>query len=192
MRTVHETEALRPSDPVPKSMQAPGTGGPAGKSSKLKIILKTSQSQANAHDDSVDDSSTGDQDASDVTRIGREHGFTDEELRKPIEKLHDLLRMRLRWAEQESNELTEACKRWEELYKAEWLEKEVLLDQVVHQERNWFELRQAVATGAVDVQVPFVAGAPGSSSAGHDKGKQPATQSEPQSPKEIPSASIEA
>lgn len=53
MRTVHETEALRPSDPVPKSMQpgggqpgpnyatAPSLGTPSnGTSKRLKIIIK--------------------------------------------------------------------------------------------------------------------------------------------------------
>ena len=45
MRTVHETEALRPSDPVPKSMQA------TGKSKNLKIIIKTPQSHAAGQDD---------------------------------------------------------------------------------------------------------------------------------------------
>jgi hypothetical protein len=195
MRTVHETEALRPSDPVPKSMQAPGTGGPAGKSSKLKIILKTPQSHAAGHDDSVDDSSTADQaDAHDVTRLSREHGFTDEELAMPADRLHNLCRLQLRWAEREAARLAEENKRWEELYKSEWLEKEVLLDQVVHAERSWHERRRAVLTGAVDVQLPPTAVAPasGSVAAGDEKEEYLATQSEAHARKRTRSASLEA
>lgn len=154
MRTVHETEALRPSDPVPKSMQS---GGPAGKSSKLKIILKTSHSHA-AHDDSVDEGSAGDDGASDLfTPLTSDHGFTDKELGLPLEKLHALCRHQVKWAEADGDALRKECKRWEELYKQEWLEKEVLLDQVVQSELGWHKRRSEVLSGTADVQVPEAA-----------------------------------
>lgn len=174
MRTVHETEALRPSDPVPKSMQAPGSGGPAGKSSKLKIILKTPQSHAAGQDDSVDDSSNGDQsETHEITRLTPEMGFTEKDLAMPIKKLHDLLRLQLRWAERDNAQLTEEWKRWEELYKQEWLEKEVLLDQVVLQETSWHERRQAVITGALDVQLPPPATSTKGDPQDHSSGTRP-------------------
>lgn len=159
MRTVHETEALRPSDPVPKSMQFPG-GGPAGKSSKLKIVLKTSQP---ARDDDAMDESSANGDGSPIqefTPMTTEQGFTSEELKMPLERLHKLCRLQQRWAEQDGIELGKEIKRWEEEYKKEWLEKEVLLDQVVQGEIGWHDRRRAVLSGAADVQlagVPIVA-----------------------------------
>lgn len=161
MRTVHETEALRPSDPVPKSMQAPGAGGgPAGKSSKVKIVLKTQASLAAGRDD-VDDSSTneenGDSPVQEFTSLTEEQGFTPKELAMPLERLQGLCRMQLRWAEEETAELAKECKRWEEEYKRQWLEKEVLLDQVVQAEQGWHACRLAVLSGQADVQIPVVA-----------------------------------
>lgn len=155
MRTVHETEALRPSDPVPKSMQ---TGGPAGKSSKLKIIIKTPQSHAAGQDDAVDDGNTGDDQGSDMfTPMTEEQGFTTAELTMPLDRLVKLCKLQAKWAERESEELRHECKVWEDLYKQEWLEKEVLLDQVVQSEQAFAYRRKAVLTGAADVQLAAVA-----------------------------------
>jgi hypothetical protein len=169
-------------------MQAPGTGGPAGKSSKLKIILKTPQSHAAGQDDSVDDSSNGDQsETHEITRLTPEMGFTERDLAMPVKKLHDLLRMQLRWAERDNAQLSEECKRWEELYKQEWLEKEVLLDQVVLQETSWHERRQAVITGALDVQLP-----PPASSAKGDPQEDSANRPRPQAGRSEQAVSPEA
>lgn len=151
MRTVHETEALRPSDPVPKSMQA---GGPAGKSSKLKIIIKTPQSHAAGQDDAVDDGSAGDEHMADMlTPMTQDQGFSPEELEMPLERLCKLCRLQVKWAEEDGEQLRKECKQWEELYKNEWLEKEVLLDQVVQREQDWHSRRKAVITGAADFQM---------------------------------------
>ncbi|KAK4447640.1 hypothetical protein QBC34DRAFT_126366 [Podospora aff. communis PSN243] len=155
MRTVHETEALRPSDPVPKSMQA----GPAGKSSKLKIILKTPQSHAAGQDDAVDDSSVGDESGADMfTPLTEDQGFTSSELEMPLKRLTGLCKLQLKWTEKEAEQLRHECKIWEDLYKQEWLEKEVLLDQVVQSEQSFEQRRIAVLTGAADIQVPALNG----------------------------------
>ena len=155
MRTVHETEALRPSDPVPKSMQAAG----AGKSSKLKIIIKTPQSHAAGQDDAVDDGGAADDSSGEMfTPLTEDQGFTAEELRMPLERLMKLCRLQVKWAEEEGERLRAECKQWEELYKHEWLEKEVLLDQVVQSEQAWHRRRQAVLSGAADVVVGSAGG----------------------------------
>lgn len=160
MRTVHETEALRPSDPVPKSMQAPGAGGgPAGKSSKVKIVLKTQASHAAHRDDVDDNSSAGDENGGgspiqEFSPLTEDQGFTPEELAMPLERLHNVCRLQLRYAEAENAELMRECKRWEEEYKKQWLEKEVLLDQVVQAEQGWHLRRRAVLSGQADVQIP--------------------------------------
>ncbi len=150
MRTVHETEALRPSDPVPKSMQGSGPS-----KSKLKIIIKTPQSHATGQDDAVDDGSNGgDSDAEMFTPLGEDQGFTAKEIAMPLERLHKLCRLQVKWAEKDGEELLAECKRWEGLYKKEWLEKEVLLDQVVRTEQDHHHRRMAVLSGRVDVQLP--------------------------------------
>jgi hypothetical protein len=160
MRTVHETEALRPSDPVPKSMQAAGgakgaqIGGVGGKSKNLKIIIKTPQSHAAGHDDAVDDGSTADDSSGELcTPLTLDQGFTAEELTMPLPRLMHLCKLQVKWAEQEGEQLREECKQWEELYKQEWLEKEVLLDQVVQSEQAWHQRRQAVLSGEADLLV---------------------------------------
>lgn len=148
MRTVHETEALRPSDPVPKSMQS---GGTSGKSTKLKIIIRTPQSHAAGHDDAVDDLNSGDEHSAELfTQLTEKDGFTKRELDMPLKKLHVVCRHQAKWAEEDSDTLKQECKRWEELYKQEWLEKEVLLSQVSRSEELWHERRRAVLSGATD------------------------------------------
>ena len=150
MRTVHETEALRPSDPVPKSMQAAGgkstqAAGVTGKSKNLKIIIKTPQSHAAGHDDAIDDGSTADDSSGELcTPLTQDQGFTSEEITMPLPRLMKLCKLQVKWAEEEGDQLRDECKQWEEVYKTEWLEKEVLLDQVVQSEQAWHERRKAV------------------------------------------------
>jgi len=154
MRTVHETEALRPSDPVPKSMQA--LGGTAKNSKQLKIVIKTQHSHASGQDDMVDDGSNGEDDTFHFTPLTEEQGFSKAELAlatKDFPKLWRLCRTQVYWAERDGEELKKECRKWEELYKKEWLEKEVLLDQVIKSETDWHERRQAVLSGAADVQL---------------------------------------
>jgi hypothetical protein len=149
MRTVHETEALRPSDPVPKSMQA----GPQGKGGKIKIIMKTNQQSQGPHDD-MDDTANGDESNAEYFTPLTPDLFTPDELELPVDKLYRKCHWESKWAEEIGESLTKECKEWEEIYYKEWLEKEVLLSQVIKSEVNWHERRQAILTGVVDVHVP--------------------------------------
>ncbi|KAJ3556750.1 hypothetical protein NPX13_g10070 [Xylaria arbuscula] len=121
MRTVHETEALRPSDPVPKSMQH----GSEKKGNKLKIILKTPQSHSTGQDDA-------------------QQGFTSRELAMDMDSLWRLCVANIKWATKEGEELREECKDLEETHRQEWLEKEALLDQATQIEEDWWQRRKAV------------------------------------------------
>ena len=83
MRTVHETEALRPSDPVPKShplhpQNASGSRGPgtAGRSAPAFY--------------------------------GAEDGYDSDEEKLPPKELLRLLKQKQTWAEREQRELTDA------------------------------------------------------------------------------------
>ncbi|KAK4659309.1 hypothetical protein QC762_109030 [Podospora pseudocomata] len=146
MRTVHQTEDLRPSDPVSKAHQT------TGKSSKnLRIILKTPQSHAAGQDDAVDDSDVPYEDSEDMLTPLDEELFSPEEIAMPREKLFQLTKLQLKWAEEEGKRLEAELKEVGELYKQEWLEKEVLLEQVIRSEKDWFARKQAVLSGEADV-----------------------------------------
>ncbi|KAI1744260.1 hypothetical protein F4680DRAFT_406796 [Xylaria scruposa] len=142
MRTVHETEALRPSDPVPKSMQ---NHGGEKKGNKLKIIIKTPQSHAAGHDDAVDDGDASDEITPDFfTPLTEQQGFTSRELAMDMDSLWRLCVANLKWATKEGEDLREECKELEEIYRQEWLEKETLVDQATQIEKDWWQRRRAV------------------------------------------------
>ncbi|KAL8414063.1 hypothetical protein RB594_005334 [Gaeumannomyces avenae] len=155
MRTVHETEALRPSDPVPKSMQNQASATKSGK--PLMIVIKTPRSHAAGHKDSTmdDASSTGGGDDSNglLTPMNEDQGFTSDELRMPLQRLHGLCRMQLKWSEEHGEDLQRQIERAEASYKRAWLEKEILLHQVIQNEMGWHERRQAVLNGDADVHL---------------------------------------
>ena len=168
MRTVHETEALRPSDPVPKSLQ----GNSGSKHARLKIILKTPQSHAAGQDDSADDGGDGhDSEKEHFTPLNPDL-FTEEELGYSLQELHRRCRIKVRLAEAENEELMAEIKEAEEAYWKEWLEKESLLTQVMDVEMDWHERRAAITSGAVNIQFggQAGAGAEGSPVNGHANG----------------------
>ncbi|SPN96809.1 related to C2H2 finger domain protein (Gli3) [Cephalotrichum gorgonifer] len=156
MRTVHETEALRPSDPVPKSHQG---AGPSSKSSKLKIIIKTPQSHATGQDDSVDEGGDGNDSEKEHFTPLSEDQFTEKELGYSLQELHKRCRIQVRLSENENERLMAEIKELSEAYKEEWLEKESLLSQVIQSEMDWHERRAAVASGAVNIKLTAPVGA---------------------------------
>ena len=95
-----------------------------------------------------------DADTDDVvpTRLTDDLGFTDEERSMPIDKLYRRCKVWSRMAERESRELEQEWRELERQYKAEWLEKEVLLDQVINSELDWNKRRQAVTASAADTE----------------------------------------
>ncbi|KAM3450211.1 hypothetical protein MY3296_006320 [Beauveria thailandica] len=158
MRTVHETEALRPSDPVPKSMQA----GPPGKSSKLKIIIKTPQSHGHSGggvvgggaEDGLDElPGHGEDGNADYFTALTSELFSADELAFSVDKLYRKCFWEAKWADEVGATLQRECREWEEVYYKEWLEKETLLSQVIQSEVDWHERRQAVLKGEADVHV---------------------------------------
>jgi hypothetical protein len=140
MRTVHETEALRPSDPIPKSMQ------PSGKNSRVKGAGKAQQAPADEQH-APNGLANGIDVAGWTASFPLELGFTAEEEAKGSRELFRLLRRQVHWAEEEGELLKRQCDALEELRKKEWLEKEVLLEQVICTEVDWHERRKEVLAG---------------------------------------------
>jgi hypothetical protein len=139
MRTVHETEALRPSDPIPKSMQALQ---PAKPMPKLKFIVKSSQSQLEVQQ--TNGTTNGHDPSGWKSSYPADLGFTKEEEDRGSKELFRLLRRQVHWAEEEAESLKRSVEMLEELRKKEWIEKEILLDQAISAEMSWHERRKAV------------------------------------------------
>ena len=181
---MHETEALRPSDPIPKSMQTPlnAVAGAAGCSNsgtntkqslasgatRLKIIIKPPHAQTTRNGDAVETNRTDDDDGNNDNddnddhsavsfRLAPEHGFTDEELAMPLPRLFRLCRRQLLHAETEGADLERQCGYWEAAYAQLWCEKEALLAQVIHSEVSWHQRKQAILDGTIDVRLRTVA-----------------------------------
>jgi hypothetical protein len=85
-----------------------------------------------------------------------ELGFTAEEEGRGSKELWRLLRRQLRWAEDESESLKRSCEMLEELRRKEWLEKEILLDQVMKNEIGWHERRREVLAGMAELSTAEV------------------------------------
>ncbi|PYH90304.1 C2H2 finger domain protein [Aspergillus ellipticus CBS 707.79] len=145
MRTVHETEALRPSDPVPKhhaAASAAGTpaGTPAGKVQRLKLKLSTvpPKDDAGEHSESANDDAAGTEEDLLMPPGGLEKEFDTYEMLLEGPQLYRLLRRQIHWAQQETAELRGA---WEKIHvkrKESWMEKEAIFDDLVEAELRLF------------------------------------------------------
>lgn len=145
-RTVHETEALRPSDPIPKSMQA------LHKTSRIKDMMKPPQPHTEEHFAGLLNGAVSGSDPNDwISSYPPELGFTAEEEARGPKELWRLLRRQLHWAEEEAESLKRQCEMMEDLRKKEWLEKEILLDQTMKNEISWHVRRSEVLAGRADL-----------------------------------------
>ncbi|KAF8865468.1 hypothetical protein BDZ45DRAFT_580266 [Acephala macrosclerotiorum] len=143
-RTVHETESLRPSDPIPKSMQATNRGP------RLKMIMKAPQPHVDilGH---MNGTTNGHTPPGWTSSYPPELGFTPEEEDRGAKELYRLLRRQIHWAEEEAESLKQSAEMMEELRKKEWLEKEILLDQALKTELDWHERRRLVMAGSAEI-----------------------------------------
>jgi hypothetical protein len=145
MRTVHETEALRPSDPVPKHHSS----NPA-KPQRLRLIINKNgavdkslpaspaagQSSSN-NPDSVDygnnnisyvAADSGSPTDSPRIRFPPDIHFTEHELSLPATELFRLLRRQEHWAVEEAEELKAQIDDLEKQRFEEWMRKELVLE----------------------------------------------------------------
>ncbi|TVY88402.1 INO80 complex subunit [Lachnellula willkommii] len=149
MRTVHETEALRPSDPVPKYLN------PQHNKSRLKLLVKKDQDPAEAPPTPGTNGTTNGSPHHFVgwtSSYPLELGFTPDEEERGAVQLFQLLRRQIHWAQEETVALKEQAEAYEQLRRKEWTEKEVLLDQVINHEHSYHERRQRVL--AVEAKLP--------------------------------------
>ena len=138
MRTVHETEALRPSDPVPKNYSSL-----PNKPQRLKLIVNAKpRSHTEVNDETeLDDEATVYNTDNEMERLPAapfaypsDIQFTDEELSMPPDQLYRLLRRQVHWSEEDGVEMREEVATLEVKRKNEWLAKELLLANVMEAE----------------------------------------------------------
>lgn len=156
MRTVHETEALRPSDPVPKHHSS----NPSNRFQRLRLVLNnggkdkgSAPASPSSHvgppsanggslatdADYVQNNVTYVQDLSTpgaptVVQFPPDLDFTPHELSLPAPVLFRLLCRQLQWATREGEELRTEAEALEAQRKEEWKEKELLLENLMEAE----------------------------------------------------------
>ncbi|KAF1953325.1 hypothetical protein CC80DRAFT_477768 [Byssothecium circinans] len=158
MRTVHETEALRPSDPVPKHHSS----NPTNKQQRLKLVLTAEakrstdkgstpaspashapnsatipQSEPNveyAHNNVIYIEDVSTPNAPKMVQFPPDLSFTPRELSLPAPELFKLLRLQLHWATQEGESLRAEAESLEKKRKDEWVAKELLVENLMEAE----------------------------------------------------------
>ena len=137
MRTVHETEALRPSDPVPKNYSSIPP-----KPQRLKLIVNSKPREEGNGDTEIDEDATVDSNTDaeneDPPAAPFEYPadvqFTEEELDMPPDRLFKLLRRQIHWSEEDGSDLQDEIRSLEAKRKDEWISKELILANVMEAE----------------------------------------------------------
>ena len=133
MRTVHETESLRPSDPVPRNYSGAGV---KTKNIKLKLNCKPRppeteqvEGEAEIDDDATIPSPLSSEPEAPLSPFTypADVDFSAEELALPLDHLYKLLRRQIGWAEEVGVELKKEVEELEGKHKREWQAKELVL-----------------------------------------------------------------
>lgn len=137
MRTVHETEALRPSDPVPKNYSSIPP-----KPQRLKLIVNSKPRDEGNGDTEMDDDATIDSNT-DAENDGppaaqfeypADVQFTEEELEMSPDRLFKLLRRQIHWSQEDGSDLHDEIQSLEAKRKEEWIAKELVLANLMEAE----------------------------------------------------------
>ena len=123
MRTVHETEALRPSDPIPKSHPSHRLNNPKAK----RTLLPREPSQSASDDEGAQRYGSG-------RYYQSEDGYDSDEEKLPPKHLFRLLKQKRTWAEQEQEDLKNTLEKLTKKRKEAWVKKELLLNRVLEAE----------------------------------------------------------
>lgn len=152
MRTVHETEALRPSDPVPKHHSS----NPSNKFQRIKLVLSeekrsgekaSTPASPSSHVPAALPAATESDPANDNIKYIQnpitnetevefppDVQFTDSERLLPADQLFRLLRRQLHWATQDGEKLRAEADVLEKQRKKEWAAKELLVENIMESE----------------------------------------------------------
>ncbi|KAL8695748.1 MAG: hypothetical protein Q9224_003191 [Gallowayella concinna] len=143
-RTVHETDILKPSDPIPK-----GHSSNQQRPQRLKLVCNSkppgsenNDTPPSAHPNDVEEDLAPDHEDDDATLphtrspspMPEDLNFTDAELATEPYHLFRLLRRQVHWAEQQGTELTTECEGVEKKRFEEFQRKELVLHNVIEAE----------------------------------------------------------
>ena len=163
MRTVHETEALRPSDPVPKNYSSIPP-----KPQRLKLIVNSKPRDEGNGDTEIDDDATiySNTDAENEAppaapfEYPADVQFTEEELEMSPDRLFKLLRRQIHWSEEDGSDLQDEIRSLEAKRKEQWIAKELVLANVMEAEiataHNKGEHPEIVQKLAEDLPLPML------------------------------------
>lgn len=159
MRTVHETEALRPSDPVPKHHSS----NPSNRFQRLRLVFNKGMSNGPeksstptpaspsshpppsataatnpefdySHNNIMYIADPASPTAAPLIQFPSDIHFSVHELALPADQLFRLLRRQLHWAQQDAEELKAEAESLEKKRKEEWVAKELLLENAMEAE----------------------------------------------------------
>lgn len=176
MRTVHETEALRPSDPVPKHHSS----NPSNNKQRIRLILNADGKKQEkdstpaspsshshppnsatippatesdyAHNNVIYLQDLASPNAQTMVQFPPDIIFTDRELALAAPDLFQLLRRQLQWAQQDADELRAQAEILEKQRKEEWEAKELLVENLMEAEVTT-ERRQRAERGEPEDEV---------------------------------------
>ncbi len=140
MRTVHETEALRPSDPVPRNHS-----NPPPRPQRLKLVL-SARPPAGGHadeDDDVPGSLLSPDGYEQRSAYPSDLQLTSEEKTMHPQNLLRLLNAQMQCVEDERAQLAEEVAALEKRKFREWQEKELVLENVMEAEMAFHARRDA-------------------------------------------------
>ena len=162
MRTVHETEALRPPDAAPLGVSVAGTNKPQRIKLKLPVPPKdpsdAEQQQQQQGDGgggrdsgggAVSSSEFAGMDQADLSEFETEIGLDEHELSLPPRELWRLLRRQVHWAEQEGARLRDEWDRMGPKRKQAWQEKETIFNNMMEAESRYVDAA-ARAAGSLE------------------------------------------
>lgn len=153
MRSVHETDTMRPSDSKSANAGSLGSvvGTPVAKLQRIRLKLSQPKEPAtepeHPHESILSTATTttttlpseaADTDETSIPEFGPELGFDDHELSMHPRDLYRLLRRQIFWAEKDATQLRAE---WDELRpkrEQAWLEKEAIFDDVIDGELRLF------------------------------------------------------
>ncbi|RPA85704.1 hypothetical protein BJ508DRAFT_411708 [Ascobolus immersus RN42] len=137
MRTVHETEALRPSDPIPKGYttekhpETPSAPSRKRKSTKIHSERNTpSPPNGRVNGTGQPEAHPG----ASSRYWDAEDGLSEDEVRFPPKQLYAYLKKKLSVLEEEQKELKKKDEKWTVVERKAWIEKEKILEGVFVEE----------------------------------------------------------
>lgn len=149
MRSVHETDTMRPIDSISKVHGTPGstTGTPASKLQRIRLKLTQPRepgTESEPHAEAITivphtvTTDTHDPEETSMPELGPDLDFDEPELALPPRELYRLLRRQIAWAGKEATRLQAEWETIRPQRERAWREKEAIFDDLIDAEIGLF------------------------------------------------------